>query len=52
MRAAGIRALRSVEILDLPESRPLADDEVSITVQAAGIGNWENSSVTDGGIRE
>lgn len=55
MRGAGIRAIGgTVEILDLPEPRPLAGDEVLIEVRAAGAGNWDEIVRTgdwDVGIR-
>jgi NADPH:quinone reductase-like Zn-dependent oxidoreductase len=42
MRAAGINEFEgAVEVIDLPDPRPLADDEVLIEVRAAGVGNWE-----------
>jgi len=42
MRAAGISEFGgSVTAIDLPDPRPLADDEVLIEVRAAGAGNWE-----------
>jgi NADPH:quinone reductase-like Zn-dependent oxidoreductase len=42
MRAAGIQTYDGpVEILDLPDPRPVADDEVLIEVQAAGVANWD-----------
>lgn len=42
MRAAGIREFGGVVgRIDLPDPRPLADDEVLIEVRAAGVGNWE-----------
>jgi NADPH:quinone reductase-like Zn-dependent oxidoreductase len=43
MRAAGIRRPGGdVEVLDLPEPRALAADEVLSEVAAAGIGNWDD----------
>lgn len=42
MRAAGIKTLGgAVETIDLPDPRPLADDEVLIEVRAAGVANWD-----------
>jgi NADPH:quinone reductase-like Zn-dependent oxidoreductase len=43
MRAAGIRRTDGpVELLDLPEPRALAADEVLIEVAAAGVANWDD----------
>jgi NADPH:quinone reductase-like Zn-dependent oxidoreductase len=43
MRAAGIQQFGApVTILDLPEDRPLAADEVHIEVRAAGVANWDD----------
>jgi len=40
--AAGIGEFGgAVKRIDLPDPRPLADDEVLIEIQAAGVGNWE-----------
>jgi NADPH:quinone reductase-like Zn-dependent oxidoreductase len=42
MRAAGIQTQNgAVETIDLPDPRPLADDEVLIEVRAAGVANWD-----------
>ena len=42
MRAAGISEFGgAVGRIDLPDPRPLADDEVLIEIRAAGVGNWE-----------
>jgi NADPH:quinone reductase-like Zn-dependent oxidoreductase len=42
MRAAGISEFGgAVRRIDLPDPRPLADDEVLIEIKAAGVGNWE-----------
>jgi NADPH:quinone reductase-like Zn-dependent oxidoreductase len=42
MRAAGISEFGgAVGLIDLPDPRPLADDEVLIEIQVAGVGNWE-----------
>src|SRR4051794_10355826 len=42
MRAAGINQFGdAVGPIDLPDPRPLADDEVLIEIRAAGVGNWE-----------
>src|SRR4051812_21058908 len=42
MRGAGISEFGgAVGRIDLPDPRPLMDDEVLIEVRAAGVGNWE-----------
>jgi NADPH:quinone reductase-like Zn-dependent oxidoreductase len=42
MRGAGISEFgAAVGWIDLPDPRPLADDEVLIEIRAAGVGNWE-----------
>jgi NADPH:quinone reductase-like Zn-dependent oxidoreductase len=42
VRAAGIQTVGgAVETIDLPDPRPLADDEVLIEVRAAGVANWD-----------
>src|SRR4029078_8648657 len=42
MRAAGISEFGgAVGRIDLPNPRPLANDEVLIEIRAAGVGNWE-----------
>ena len=42
MRAAGISEFGGgVGLIDLPDPRPLAHDEVLIEIRAAGVGNWE-----------
>lgn len=42
VRVAGIREIGgAIELIDLPEPRPLADDELLIEVEAAGVGNWD-----------
>ncbi len=42
MRAVGIREFGDAAgRIDLPDPRPLADDEVLIEIRAAGVGNWE-----------
>jgi NADPH:quinone reductase-like Zn-dependent oxidoreductase len=42
MRAAGISEFGgAVGRIDLPDPRPLADDEALIEIRAAGVGNWE-----------
>jgi len=42
MRAAGISEFGgAIGRIDLPDPRPLADDEVLIEIRAAGVGNWE-----------
>jgi NADPH:quinone reductase-like Zn-dependent oxidoreductase len=43
MRAAGINAFASpVTRMELPEPRALSDDEVLISLAAAGVGNWDD----------
>jgi NADPH:quinone reductase-like Zn-dependent oxidoreductase len=42
MQVAGIEEYGGpVETIDVPDPRPLADDEVLIEVQAAGVANWD-----------
>src|ERR1700746_255021 len=42
MQVAGIRQVGDrVEIIEVGELRPLADDEVLLEVMAAGVGNWD-----------
>ncbi len=42
MRAAGIQTQGGdIETIDVPDPRPLADDEVLIEVRAAGVANWD-----------
>src|SRR4051795_998036 len=42
MRGAGIFSMGGpVSDLELPDPRPLADDEVLIAVRAAGVANWD-----------
>ena len=42
MRAAGISEFGgAVGRIDLPDPRPLANDEALIEIRAAGVGNWE-----------
>ena len=42
MRATGILSIGGPVVdVDLPDPRPLADDEVLIAVRAAGVGNWD-----------
>ncbi len=42
MQVAGINSLGApIETIEVPDPRPLADDEVLIEVRAAGVGNWE-----------
>jgi NADPH:quinone reductase-like Zn-dependent oxidoreductase len=42
MRGAGISEFGgAVGLIDLPDPRPLGDDEVLIEIRAAGVGNWE-----------
>ena len=43
MRAAGIQEYNGpVEAIDLPDPRPLADDEVLIETRAAAVANWDD----------
>jgi NADPH:quinone reductase-like Zn-dependent oxidoreductase len=49
MLVAGIRRTGGdVEMIDLPDPRPLADDEVLIQVRAAGVANWDEIVRTGG----
>jgi NADPH:quinone reductase-like Zn-dependent oxidoreductase len=49
MRAAGVSEFGGVVgRIDLPDPRPLADDEVLIEIRAAGVGNWEEFVRTGG----
>jgi NADPH:quinone reductase-like Zn-dependent oxidoreductase len=49
MLVAGIRRTGGdVEMIDVPEPRPLADDEVLIQVRAAGVANWDEIVRTGG----
>ena len=49
MRAAGISEFGGpLGRFDLPDPRPLANDEVLIDVRAAGVGNWEEFVRTGG----
>ena len=49
MQVAGIYEFGGpVEILDVPDPRPLAVDEVLIAVKAAGVGNWDEIVRTGG----
>jgi NADPH:quinone reductase-like Zn-dependent oxidoreductase len=49
MRAAGIQEVAGlVEMLELPDPRTLADDEVLIQVRAAGVANWDEIVRTGG----
>ena len=42
MRAAGVSEFGgAVGRIDLPDPRPLANDEALIEIRAAGVGNWE-----------
>jgi NADPH:quinone reductase-like Zn-dependent oxidoreductase len=42
MRGAGIRSIGGpVSDIELPNPRPLADDEALIAVRAAGVGDWD-----------
>jgi hypothetical protein len=50
MRVAGIRAMgASVEVVEVPEPRQLADDEVLIEVMAAGVGAGMSSPAPEAG---
>jgi NADPH:quinone reductase-like Zn-dependent oxidoreductase len=47
MQVAGVNSLSGpVETIEVPDPRPLADDEVLIEVRAAGVGNWEDIART------
>jgi NADPH:quinone reductase-like Zn-dependent oxidoreductase len=49
MQVAGIYEFGGpVELLDVPDPRPLAADEVLVAVKAAGIGNWDEIVRTGG----
>lgn len=49
MRVAGIRRTGGeVELIDVPEPRRLAEDEVLIEIKAAGVGNWDEIVRTGG----
>src|SRR3954452_5838431 len=49
MRVAGIRHIGGeVELIEVPEPRPLAADEVLLQVRAAGVGNWDEIVRTGG----
>jgi NADPH:quinone reductase-like Zn-dependent oxidoreductase len=49
MQVAGIRRIGDqVEIIEVGELRPLADDEVLVEVMAAGVGNWDEFVRTGG----
>jgi NADPH:quinone reductase-like Zn-dependent oxidoreductase len=49
MRVAGIGRIGGrVEIIEVGELRPLADDEVLLEVMAAGVGNWDEFVRTGG----
>jgi NADPH:quinone reductase-like Zn-dependent oxidoreductase len=49
MQVAGIYEFGGpVKLLDVPDPRPLAADEVLIAVKAAGIGNWDEIVRTGG----
>ena len=49
MQLAGIRRIGDrVEIIEVGEPRPLADDEVLLEVMAAGVGNWDEFVRTGG----
>src|SRR4051812_17949906 len=54
MRGAGIFSIGGpVSDIELPDPRPLADDEVLIAVRAAGVANWDEIASQggwDGGI--
>jgi NADPH:quinone reductase-like Zn-dependent oxidoreductase len=46
---AGIhRTSGEVQLIDVPDPRPLAGDEVLIQVRAAGVGNWDEFARTGG----
>jgi NADPH:quinone reductase-like Zn-dependent oxidoreductase len=47
MQVAGIRRIGDrVELFEVGELRPLADDEVLVEVMAAGVGNWDEFART------
>jgi NADPH:quinone reductase-like Zn-dependent oxidoreductase len=47
MQVAGINSLGGpIEAIELPDPRPLAEDEILIEVRAAGAGNWEEFART------
>jgi NADPH:quinone reductase-like Zn-dependent oxidoreductase len=49
MRAAGVRQIGgAVEVLQLPDPRPLRGDEVLVDVRACGVGNWDEFVRTGG----
>ena len=49
MQVAGIRrAGAPVEMIEVGEPRPLADDEVLLKVEAAGVANWDEFVRTGG----
>jgi NADPH:quinone reductase-like Zn-dependent oxidoreductase len=49
MQVAGIRRVGDqVELIDVGEPRPLADDEVLVEVEAAGVANWDEFVRTGG----
>jgi NADPH:quinone reductase-like Zn-dependent oxidoreductase len=49
MQVAGIRRVGTpVEMIEVGEPRPLADDEVLVEMRAAGVGNWDEFVRTGG----
>ena len=49
MRVAGIQETGGeVKLIDVPDPRPLAEDEVLIKVKAAGVANWDEIVRTGG----
>ena len=49
MRVAGIRRVGApVELIEVSEPRPLAEDEVLLDVKAAGVANWDEFVRTGG----
>jgi NADPH:quinone reductase-like Zn-dependent oxidoreductase len=49
MRVAGIRRTGGdVELIDVSDPRPLAEDEVLVEVKAAGVANWDEIVRTGG----
>jgi NADPH:quinone reductase-like Zn-dependent oxidoreductase len=49
MQVAGIRRVGApVEMIEVAEPRPLADDEVLVGVEAAGVANWDEFVRTGG----
>ncbi|WP_298241767.1 alcohol dehydrogenase catalytic domain-containing protein [uncultured Bradyrhizobium sp.] len=49
MRAAVLQDIRDIRVLDIPEPRPLADDELIIRVKAVGVCGSDLHSYLEGG---